>query len=199
MSEWLITIRDWLTSLGPWATPAFIGVYVFAAVLGIPSVLFMLVAGTLFGFRDGLIRASIADVLGAISCFMLGRTIIRTRVEYWIRKNPKLARLDQALAKKGWKILLLTRLSPIVPSNLLNYGFSLTRVRFWQFLITSWLGMIPVIALYVYIGSFGASLTQVQQSPQNLGLQAIGLVGTVLASLYVARLTQRALNGSKNS
>lgn len=193
MISWLHEIQDWLTSLGPWATPGFIGLYVLASVLGIPSVILMLAAGMLFGFVSGFIYASIADVLGAIACFGLGRTVIRRPVERWIRKNPKLAKLDQALAHKGWKILLLTRLSPVVPSNLLNYGFSLTRIRFWQFFLTSWLGMIPVIALYVYIGSFGAKLSAWEKSPQNLGFQVFGIMTTIAASVYLTRFTRRSL------
>ncbi|MBW4473346.1 MAG: TVP38/TMEM64 family protein [Stenomitos rutilans HA7619-LM2] len=193
LKDWFTVLKDWLAKLGPAAMPAFIAMYLFATVLGFPNILLILVAGTIFGLAKGTLTVSIADTLGAIVCFLLGRTIARQRIKKWISKHPRFAQLDQAVGKKGWKILLLTRLSPLVPSNILNYGFSCTRVNFWQYCFFSWLGMLPVITLYVYLGSFGIALLQEGLTPRKLALQTGGVVLAMGAAVYTTRLAQKAL------
>lgn len=191
--DWFVAIKKWFIPLGPVAIPVFIFIYLLATVLGMPNLLLILVAGALFGFVKGVFAVSTADTLGAIACFLLGRTIARDRIKKWLSKHPHLSQLDYAIAQKGWKILLLTRLSPLVPSNLLNYGFSCTKVNFWQYSFFSWLGMLPVISLYVYMGSFGVSLLKNDLTPQKLALQFVGLLLAGVATFYVTRITRKAL------
>lgn len=193
LQAWLVATKNWLVTLGFWAMPAFILLYLVATVLGLPNILLILVAGALFGLWKGIGLASIADTLGAMACFLVGRSIIRERIQRWMSKHPSFVQLDRAVGKKGWKILLLTRLSPLVPSNLLNYGFSCTKVSFWQYSFFSWLGMLPVIALYVYLGAFGVSLFQDQLSPVKLAVQAVGLVLAIVAAFYTTRLARKTL------
>lgn len=173
--------------------PAFVMIYLAATVIGLPNILLILIAGTLFGLTKGIIVVSIADTLGAIACFFIGRTIARKRIKRWMKKNPQFAQLDQAVNQKGWKILLLTRLSPLVPSNILNYGFSCTKVNFWQYCFFSWLGMLPIIGLYVYLGVFGTSLVGGELTFGKLALQGVGLGITILAALYTTRLAKKSL------
>lgn len=156
----------------------------------------MLLAGALFGLLKGAVTVSIADTFGAIVCFGIGRTIARQRIKRWIEKNPTFAQLDQAVSQKGWKVLLLTRLSPLVPSNVLNYGFSCTRVNFWQYVFFSWLGMLPIIILYVYLGSFGTFLLTGGLTPQKVAIQGIGLLVTIVAAVYTTRFARKSLQPS---
>jgi uncharacterized membrane protein YdjX (TVP38/TMEM64 family) len=193
LNTWLIGVKNWLVSLGPWAIPAFMLIYLLATILALPNILLILVSGTLFGLVKGVISVSLADTLGAIACFVLGRTLARKRVKRWMSKHPKFVQLDRAVGRKGWKILLLTRLSPLVPSNILNYGFSCTQVNFWQYCFFSWLGMLPMIILYVYLGSFGIFLTGGELTPAKLALQAVGLIVTIGAALYMTRFAKKAL------
>jgi uncharacterized membrane protein YdjX (TVP38/TMEM64 family) len=60
---------------------------------------------------------------------------MRKWVEKSVEKYPKFKAVDAAIAEKGWIIVLLVRLSPVIPFNLLNYGLALTSVRRWQFYI----------------------------------------------------------------
>lgn len=200
VKDWFISLKGWLITLGPWATPMFIAIYVLATIVGLPSAILMLVAGTLFGLLRGAVYVSVADILGASACFLLGRTVARKQIKKWIAKNPRYVQLDRALARKGWKILFLTRLSPIIPSNILNYGFSLTKVKFWQYFFFSWLGMLPVIFLYVYIGSFGAALAgRGSSTTGHLALQIGGLLATVGATFYTTRLVKNTLSQQEES
>lgn len=196
LADWFFAFKKWFFPLGPVAVPVFVFIYLVATVVGLPNILLILVAGALFGFVKGLIAASIADTLGAIACFLIGRTFARQRIKRWISKNPRFSQLDVALGQKGWKILLLTRLSPMVPSNVLNYGFSCTKVNFWQYVFFSWLGMLPVIALYVYIGSLGINFFTSEFSPGKIALQLLGLVLAISAAFYTTKTVQKALTPS---
>ena len=103
LQEWSVEVRDWLKSLGVWAIPAFIVIYVLASVVGFPNIVLILVAGTVFGLFKGIASASVADTLGAVACFFLGRTIARQRVQEWIEQNPQFVQIDRAVGEKGWK------------------------------------------------------------------------------------------------
>lgn len=198
LKEWSVGLNEWLRSLGWWAVPAFIVIYVLASVVGLPNIALILVAGTVFGLVVGIASVSVADTLGAVVCFGLGRTVARKRVKKLMQRYPTFGQLDRAIAKKGWKILLLSRLSPIIPSNVLNYGFSCTKVNFWQYFFFTWLGMIPVIALYVYIGYFGTSIIGGENSPRSLILQGGGLLATAGVAIYTTRLAKTVLSQAEN-
>ncbi|MGG6293980.1 TVP38/TMEM64 family protein [Leptolyngbya sp. AN02str] len=193
LQDWFTGTRNWLIALGPGAVPAFVVMYLLATVFGLPNVLLIFVAGAVFGLWIGIAAVSLADTLGAMACFGVGRTLARDRIKRWLRKHPSFAQLDRAVGEKGWKILLLSRLSPLVPSNVLNYGFSCTKVNFWQYCFCSWLGMLPVITLYVYLGSFGSAMFQEGLTPEKIMLQGGGAVLAIAAAWYTANLTRRYL------
>ncbi|MEO0768886.1 MAG: VTT domain-containing protein, partial [Cyanobacteria bacterium J06649_4] len=155
ISLWLASAGDWVAGQGVWTVPIFVLLYVAAAVLGLPNIVLILAAGPLFGLVEGVVSASIADTLSIAACFVIGQTVGRRWITGLVTENSRFHKLDSAFASKGWKIVLLTRLSPVLPSNILNYGFSVTRINFWEYLFFSWLGMLPVIFTYVYVGTFG--------------------------------------------
>jgi uncharacterized membrane protein YdjX (TVP38/TMEM64 family) len=186
--EWLSQVNYWLSSLGFLAYPTFTLIYLLATLIGLPAIFLFLAAGSLFGFIPGLIIVSLADTISVAVCYLLGRTVGRKRVNRWISQRPHWGEFDRAVARKGWKIVFLTRLSPIVPSNVLNYGFSLTKINFWQYLFVSWLAMLPVIGLYVYLASVGINLLSGNSDPKQVIASIIGLVTAVMAIAYTTKL-----------
>jgi uncharacterized membrane protein YdjX (TVP38/TMEM64 family) len=191
--EWVFQANHWLSSLGYLAYPAFIGIYLLATLLGLPAIFLFLAAGSLFGFVPGVILVSFADTLSVALCYLLGRTVARKTVHKWIAERPHWGKFDQEVAKKGWKIVFLTRLSPIVPSNVLNYGFSLTKINFWQYVFVSWLAMLPVISLYVYLASVGTNLLSGNNEPKQVVASVIGLVTALMAIAYTTKLMHGTL------
>ncbi len=194
VGEWLAATHHWLGGLGLWTVPAFVVIYVLAAIFWLPNIVLILAAGTLFGLTEGVISASIADTISIAACFVIGQTAGRRWITNAIGENSRFYKLDQAFAEKGWKLVLLTRLSPVLPSNILNYGFSITRINFWEYLFFSWLGMLPVIFTYVYVGTFGASIFSPDQQAENVVFQALGLAATIGVLFYTTKLTASALN-----
>lgn len=191
--EWLFYTQHWLGSLGYWAYPAFISIYLSATLIGLPAIFLFLAAGSLFGFVPALIVVSFADTLSVAICYQLGRTVGRKKVREWISERPHWGEFDRIVAKKGWKIVFLTRLSPIVPSNVLNYGFSLTKIDFGQYLFVSWLAMLPVIALYVYLASVGTNLLSGSDDPKQITASVIGFVTALMAMAYTTKLMHETL------
>ena len=185
---------DWIGKLGPWGPVIFIGIYIVATVLFIPGSVLTLGAGALFGVVLGSICVSISATLGATAAFLVGRYLARDAIARKIEKHEKFAAIDRAVADEGWKIVFLTRLSPVFPFTLLNYAFGLTRVRLGHYVLASWIGMIPGTVMYVYLGSLvhvGAG--QRQRTVGEWVLYGVGLLATIVVTVFVTRLAKKAL------
>lgn len=188
----------WVRDLGPWGPALFALLYVAAAVLLIPGAVLTLGAGALFGVVQGFLVVSTAATLGATAAFLVGRHLARERVARWLDGYPRLRALDEAVGREGWKIVGLTRLSPVFPYNLLNYAYGLTRVRLGHYVLASWVGMMPGGLLYVYLGSLAGDLATLGaggpgRSVGQWAAYALGLAATAAATVYVTRLARAAL------
>lgn len=188
-----------IANLGPWGPVAFILVYILATVLFIPGSLLTLGAGVLFGVVWGSIWVSIASTLGATCAFIVGRYLTRDWVSKQIESNEKFKAIDEAVAVEGWKIVGLTRLSPIFPFNLLNYAFGVTQVSLKDYFFASWIGMMPGTIMYVYIGSLAGNLAALgtQGRSRTIGewvLYAVGLVAAIAVTVYITRIAKKALD-----
>ena len=185
---------DWMERLGPWGQILFVLIYVVATVLLIPGSALGLGAGALFGVVRGSVLVSLGSTLGATCAFLLGRYLARDWVVKKIEGRASFAAIDRAVANEGWKIVFLTRLSPVFPFTLLNYAFGLTRVSLREYMLASWLGMMPGTVMYVYLGSLArAGVAGQQRTPGEWALYALGLLATVAVTLIVTRIARRAL------
>jgi uncharacterized membrane protein YdjX (TVP38/TMEM64 family) len=126
-SSTLRELLQWISGLGASAPLVFMPLYVVACVLFVPGSILTLSAGFLFGVVRGSVYVSIAATLGATLAFLIGRYFARQWVAARLANYPKFNAVDEAVAREGWKIVALTRLSPVFPFNLLNYSFGLTR------------------------------------------------------------------------
>lgn len=188
----LQTVLDQIASLGMWGPVIFILVYIAAAVCFVPGSILTLGAGALFGVWWGSVYVSIGATLGATAAFLTGRYLARDWVGKKISHNPRFSAVDRAVAQEGWKIVLLTRLSPVFPFALLNYGFGLTRVPLVHYVLASWVGMIPGTIMYVYIGSLVQAGTR-ETTAAEWALRAVGLVATILVTVLLTRIARKAL------
>ena len=173
--------------------------YIVACVLLLPGGILTLAAGFLFGVVTGTITVSVGSTLGASAAFLVGRTFARDWVRKKVSNRPKFAAIDRAVGEQGFKIVLLTRLSPIFPFNMLNYAYGLTGVKLRQYFLASWIGMLPGTIAYCYIGSGLRSLTEVAAGQTEGGwVQRAffwgGLVATLAVVVVVTRISQKAIN-----
>ncbi len=199
IQQLLITALDWIKGLGTWGIVAFIIIYILATVLFIPGSLLTLGSGVLFGVIGGSICVSIGSTIGAALAFLIGRYFARGWVSKQIEGNKQFKAIDEAVAQEGWKIVGLTRLSPIFPFNLLNYSFGLTNVAFKDYVLASWIGMMPGTVMYVYLGSLAGELATLgagggTRTTAEWVLYGVGLIATVAVTVYVTKIAKQALS-----
>ena len=192
----LTAALDWIESLGPIGYLAFILIYIIASALFISGAVLTLGAGLAFGVVKGSILVSAASVLAATVSFLIGRYIARDKVAKLIEKQPKFKAIDSAVAKEGWKIVGLTRLSPIFPFVFLNYAFGVTQVSLRDYVVASWIGMMPGTVMYVYLGSLGKLAAEGTggEGTLKLVLNVVGLLATVAVTVYVTKIAKKALD-----
>lgn len=185
---------DWVGQLGPWGAIIFIAIYIVATVLFIPGSVLTLGAGAVFGVVWGSIYVSIGSTLGATCAFLVGRYLARDTIARKIEGNERFAAIDEAVANEGWKIVGLTRLSPVFPFTLLNYAFGLTRVKLGHYMLASWIGMMPGTVMYVYLGSLAkAASGEKTRTTGEWVLYGVGLLATVVVTIFVTRIAKKAL------
>ncbi|MBI5695227.1 MAG: TVP38/TMEM64 family protein [Nitrospirae bacterium] len=194
-------LRDalaWVSGLGAAGPFIFIAVYIAACILLVPGSILTLGAGFIFGVVKGTLIASAAATLGAACAFLVGRYVARGWVEKRVEGDARFKAVDDAVAREGWKIVFLTRLSPVFPFVILNYVYGLTRVSFRDYFLASWAGMLPGTLMYVYIGSLAGDLALVGadgrgRTPLEWAFYIAGLAATVAVTVYVTRIARAAL------
>ena len=184
--------------LGPWGPAIFVALYVAATVLFVPASILTLGAGAVFGLVHGVVTVWIGAMLGATAAFLIGRYLARDAVARRLEAYPAFAALDAAVAREGWKIVGLTRLSPAFPFILLNYAFGLTRVSLRDYVLASSVGMLPGTLMYVYLGSLAGDLATLgavepARTPAEWSLYVVGLLATITVTVHVTRLARSAL------
>lgn len=152
VGEKLGALQDWIRSLGILGPLAFLAVYAAATVAALPGSALSIIAGAIFGPVLGVITVIFAATLGASLAFLVSRYFARGSIERWLEGSDKFRRLDDLTERHGDIMVAITRLVPIFPFNLLNYGFGLTKVAFRTYVIWSFVCMLPGTILYV-VGS----------------------------------------------
>jgi uncharacterized membrane protein YdjX (TVP38/TMEM64 family) len=200
VQEWLRSFNAWVAQMGVVGIFIFIGVYAVATVLLAPGAILTIGAGFAFGLWKGFLAVSAGATLGASLAFLVARFIARDKIQTMAQRNDKFRRIDTAIGKQGPKLIFLLRLSPVIPFNLSNYFYGLTSVRFWPYVLASWIGMMPGTFLYVYIGTAGKAAVSaaaggevVERGWQYWTFVSVGLVATATVTIWVTKIARDAL------
>ena len=189
---------EWVEGLGIWGPVVFILGYVAAVVAFVPGSVLTLAAGTIFGIVKGTILVFIAATLGATAAFLISRNFARSAIERRLEGDRRFASIDRAVASQGRRIVFLLRLSPVFPFNLLNYALGLTKVRLADYVVAS-VGMIPGTLLYVYSGKLVGDVAALaggaapEKGAAYYVVLGLGLVATLVVTIFVTRIARRAL------
>lgn len=198
LHEWLDTAVQWSRSNPVAAGFSYIGLFALGAVFMLPGSAMLMAAGFLFGLVYGIPIAAVASATGAFMAFIAGQTIARPLVLQRIANSPRLAALDVGIRNEAWLIVFLARLSLIVPFAVMNYAFSLTSVRRWPYFMASAVGGVPVVCLYVYLGSVARNIDQLlsgelQAGPAGKAMFVVGLIAVIFIATVIHRAASRAL------
>lgn len=196
LDEWMKSLTGWVEKLGPFGVVVYALIYALATVLFIPGSVLTLAAGLIFGVGLGTVAAWSGAVLGSSLSFLIGRYFARAKIEAKTKGNKQFEAIDEAVGKQGWKIIGLLRLSPLIPFNVSNYFYGVTKVGFWPYVLASAVGMLPGTLLYVYLGAVGkAGLDggEKQHSTVEYVFFGVGLLATIAVTIWVGRIAKDAL------
>lgn len=199
LGHWIQALSGTFEKMGPLGVLLFALVYAAATVLFIPGSVLTLAAGVIFGVAVGTLAAWSGALLGASLAFLIGRYLARSRIEESFKGNARFRAIDEAIGRQGWKIIGLLRLSPLIPFNVSNYFYGVTKVGFWPYVLASAGGMIPGTLLYVYLGAAGkAGLSggAKAHSPLQYVSFGVGLAVTLGVTIWVSRIAKKALEES---
>ena len=185
-------------ALGPRGPLLLAVVYVPACLFFVPGMILALTAGYLFGFTIGTVAVSVGSTLGATAAFLAGRTLGRDLVEAGISGNAKYKNIDRIIAERGFRFVLMLRLSPLFPFNVLNYLFGLSGISLGDYVIGSWLGMIPATVMYVYLGTMLKGFAEVggegfQGGSSQTFLLIGGLAAIIVTTVLAIRMTGKII------
>ena len=198
--EWLTNFNNWVGQMGVAGVFIFIVVYAVATVLLAPGSILTIGAGFAFGLWKGFLAVSGGATLGAALAFLVARFVARNKIEAMAQRNEKFRKIDNGIGEKGARLVFLLRLSPVIPFNLSNYFYGLTGVKFWPYVVASWLGMMPGTFLYVYIGTAGKAAVStaaggdaMQHGWQYWTFMGIGLAATMVVTIWITKIARDAL------
>jgi len=197
VGDWLRGFQSWVAHKGIWGGVVYGLVYTVAVLLFVPGSVLTIGAGLVFGLGWGTVIVSIASTTAAALAFLIARYLARDRVEALAGRSPKFRAVDQAVREKGWRVVALLRLSPLVPFSVSNYLYGLTPVAFGPYVLASWIAMLPATVLYVWIGAAGKAAADASRgegrSPLEWALLGAGLAATAVVTVMITRAARRQL------
>jgi uncharacterized membrane protein YdjX (TVP38/TMEM64 family) len=196
--QWMVDFIHWANGMGAAGGALYAVVYIAGTALFFTGLPLTLGAGFLYGAIIGTLVVSPASVAGATLAFLIARYLARDWVTRRIKKYPQVAAIDRAIEKKGFKAVVLLRLQPVLPFNILNYALGLTSIRLRDYMLASWIGMFPATVLYVYLGSVMNDISDLLRGRPNSGMAGRlllwgGLAATIVLVWWLGRIARNAL------
>ncbi len=176
----------------------FIALYAACCLFFVPASVLTFAAGAVYGFWGGLLLVLAGNGLGSLLCLLMTRYLFRGWATRLFQRHKKWNAVVNAVQHDGWKIVFLTRLSPVMPFSLINYSLGLTRISAWHFLVATEIGSVPAIGVYVYLGTLMGNLAKIRADLHHHGAwywvaQGAGVAVAVGVTVYVTRRASKAL------
>lgn len=187
----------------PWSTLLYPLMQATCNLLLLPAGVLIIASGFFFGLWKGFALVLLGHLLGAAAAFAISRTFARGLVEKFLQRRPQWIALDRAIEREGWKIVFLSQLNPLFPTSLINYGYGLTRMRFWPCLGWIALGQAPGMFFYAYLGRMGHIGYKLWRegadaAPEQVAVWIAGLVASLGLTLALGQLAMRLLRETQN-
>jgi uncharacterized membrane protein YdjX (TVP38/TMEM64 family) len=202
LDQLLHKIDGFIAAHRPWSTLCYPLVHATCNLLLLPAGILVVGSGFLFGLWRGFLLALTGHLLGATGAFWISRTFGRRFIERHLASRPQWRELDAAIAREGWKIVLLSQMSPLFPTSLFNYCYGLTRLRFWPCLGWIALGWAPGMFVYAYLGGLGHASYRTYRAGGHFtlaqyGPSVAGLLASLVVTVTLARLALRLLRDAR--
>lgn len=203
ITDWIESLRTTFDDLG------LVGILLYPLAFGllaamlVPAAPLQLGAGLLFGLGVGLPVGLAGSWLSILFAFVIGRTIAHDAVQEAIAERPKVRAIEDVISDGGWKVVVLLRLSPLLPFSLHNYVYGITRIPFVQYYPAACAAVAPGTVMWVYLGYLGAaaseSLGDGDASIWKWVLRGVGLVATIIVTVILARRAKTRLDDADDT
>jgi uncharacterized membrane protein YdjX (TVP38/TMEM64 family) len=169
----------------------FVLIYAIGTVLFLPGSVLTIAGGAMFGPIWGTFWNLTGATIGATLAFMIARYLASD----WVarRAGERLGRLVRGVEDEGWRFVAFVRLVPLFPFNLMNYAFGLTRITLAEYVVTSFVCMVPGAFAYTYLGYAGQQAASGQAGAVRTAMFALALLAAVA---FLPRLVRR-LKGTR--
>lgn len=177
-------VSEWITSFGWVGVIVYITIFALATIIFLPGLPFTLLGGLTYGTIQGIIFASIGDILGTVIAFLIARYGAKERVANWLKYNETYHKVNNGVREQGWRIIVVTRLVPIFPHSVQNYAYGLTAISIVTYGLVSYLCLLPGTAIWIFaINTVGRS----GLDPKKMVIY-VSIAGLLLVSLsYLPR------------
>jgi uncharacterized membrane protein YdjX (TVP38/TMEM64 family) len=185
----ILTLQD-----APLASAAVLTVaFLVGSLIFVPRPPLCFVGGLILGFAAVPV-AAVSATAGAVLGFLISRHLLRSRFARAIGHRPGWQAAIEATNHEGWRLIALLRLASPIPGCVANYLFGLTRIGLWPYTAATFLGQLPQIVIFVYMGAVGRSaLKDLSGSAVSVALLVLGLVLSALAMALVVRRARSLL------
>lgn len=199
--QWLSSSMDWIQDSGWIGVLWFMFLYALTCIFFLPGSFLTVGAGAVYGFWWGALLVTFSSTVAATVNFLTGRYLLRNFVLRHLSHSPKFLALDRAIEREGWQVILVSRISPIVPHSLVSYIAGVTQISLTRFSVASFLGFLPFSAAYSYAGALLGAVARTQlkisdNGPWTWFLYIAGLFFTLWAVVKTARMATKALRQS---
>jgi uncharacterized membrane protein YdjX (TVP38/TMEM64 family) len=195
-SRWIgqevISFIDGIADKGWYGQLVFLSVFIIVCLTGlIPASMLAMAAGTMYGFETGALLSSVGLSIGGILGFLASRSLFHDVAKPWVSSRMSLQKIDANIARRGWKVVALLRLSPVAPFGITSYALGLTRLRFTDYLVGT-TGSLPAMVAYVYMGVLARAALDASSGVLipwiRLGVMGLGVVATIVAAVHFYRI-----------
>lgn len=189
----------WLRAMEPLGWVIFIVLEFLVTLVGIvPGALLGIAAGVIYGVVTGFCTSAVGIMAGAMAAFCLSRSMLRPWIGHILARHGRLAMLDGMLAKEGWRIVALLRISPVMPFSITSYALGFSGITARDYVLGT-LASLPSLLGYVVIGTLGGlSLSAATRDGADIHfvLLGLGVVATLALTIHLSRLLGRVLRAA---
>lgn len=147
------SVRGLIDSSPVLAPILFVAIYVLTTVFFLPATPLSLIGGAIFGAWQGSFYILVGATLGALISFVLARFVFRNWVvTHLLHRFPQVKAYDERLQENGLATVIFLRLIPLFPFNGLNFLLGITKVRLWEYVIATAVGIIPGVVVLSFLG-----------------------------------------------
>jgi uncharacterized membrane protein YdjX (TVP38/TMEM64 family) len=190
----LLEIQQFVLAHEKWAVLIFFGFYILSMLM----VFFPVAALTLLGgFLFGPVLGGICNLFGSLLCAVLAFLSSRYFISDWVaqRAGVKLNLVIEGVTREGWQFVALIRLIPVLPFHILNAALGLTRIRFWEYTLATFIFMMPVKLTYTYIGSLGEDFVR---HPEQISMTKLTLALSLMIGVGFLPWIFKKIKNSKS-